>query len=213
MSCVAAHYYKFGSISPEIVMITIFHTFYVWDALNSEAAILTTMDITTDGFGFMLSFGDLAWVPFTYSMQVRYLADRQLNWAPWQLAAILVLNLIGFWIFRGANGQKNDFRTNPQAANVNHLQYLTTETGSKLIISGWWGMARHINYLGDWIMGLTWCLPCGFSHPLPYYYAIYFAILLIHRERRDEEKCAAKYKQDWVKYCRLVPWRIIPYIY
>lgn len=33
-------------------------------------AILTTMDITTDGFGFMLVFGDLAWVPFTYSLQV-----------------------------------------------------------------------------------------------------------------------------------------------
>ena len=27
-----------------------------------QAAILTTMDITTDGFGFMLAFGDLAWV-------------------------------------------------------------------------------------------------------------------------------------------------------
>lgn len=33
-------------------------------------SILTTMDITTDGFGFMLAFGDLAWVPFTYSLQV-----------------------------------------------------------------------------------------------------------------------------------------------
>lgn len=27
------------------------------------------MDITTDGFGFMLAFGDLSWVPFTYSLQ------------------------------------------------------------------------------------------------------------------------------------------------
>ena len=36
---------------------------YVADALWNEAAILTTMDITTDGFGFMLAFGDLAWVP------------------------------------------------------------------------------------------------------------------------------------------------------
>ena len=34
-------------------------------------AILTTMDITTDGFGYMLAFGDLAWVPFTYSLQAR----------------------------------------------------------------------------------------------------------------------------------------------
>ena len=34
------------------------------------------MDITTDGFGYMLAFGDLAWVPFTYSLQARpeYLA-------------------------------------------------------------------------------------------------------------------------------------------
>ena len=33
------------------------------------------MDIATEGFGFMLSFGNLAWVPFTYSLQARYLVD------------------------------------------------------------------------------------------------------------------------------------------
>jgi hypothetical protein len=40
-------------------------------SLSLAQSILTTMDITTDGFGFMLAFGDLAWVPFTYSLQVR----------------------------------------------------------------------------------------------------------------------------------------------
>lgn len=49
---------------------------YVLDALYFEKAILTTMDITTDGFGFMLAFGDLAWVPFTYSLQARVLVDH-----------------------------------------------------------------------------------------------------------------------------------------
>jgi len=42
------------------------------------------MDITTDGFGLMLAFGDLAWVPFTYSLQAHYLASREpisLSWA------------------------------------------------------------------------------------------------------------------------------------
>ena len=34
------------------------------------------MDIATEGFGFMLSFGNLAWVPFTYSLQARYLVDH-----------------------------------------------------------------------------------------------------------------------------------------
>ena len=34
------------------------------------------MDITTDGFGFMLAFGDLVWVPFTYSLQCRYILEN-----------------------------------------------------------------------------------------------------------------------------------------
>jgi hypothetical protein len=50
---------------------------YVWDALYMEKAILSTMDITTDGFGYMLAFGDLAWVPFIYSLQVYGLRERE----------------------------------------------------------------------------------------------------------------------------------------
>ena len=59
-----------------MLLVCAFHALYVWDALWSEKAILTTMDITTDGFGFMLTFGDLTWVPFTYSLQARYLVDH-----------------------------------------------------------------------------------------------------------------------------------------
>lgn len=122
------------------------------------------------------------------------------------------------------------------------LKYMETATGSKLLISGWWGTARHINYFGDWLMALAWSLPCGkfcifmyvdekgsrcldpyyshglyatlgFSSPLPYFYPIYFAVLLIHRELRDEEKCHKKYGKDWDRYCEKVRWRIIPYVY
>jgi len=39
------------------VIVTFTQAFYVLDALWNEPAILTTMDITTDGFGFMLAFG------------------------------------------------------------------------------------------------------------------------------------------------------------
>lgn len=31
------------------------------------------MDLMHDGFGFMLAFGDLVWVPFTYTLQAYYL--------------------------------------------------------------------------------------------------------------------------------------------
>lgn len=65
-----------GYVSTPLLLVCAFHGLYVLDALWLEKAILTTMDITTDGFGFMLAFGDLAWVPFTYSLQARYLLDH-----------------------------------------------------------------------------------------------------------------------------------------
>ncbi len=63
---------------------------------------------------------------------------------------------------------------------------------------------------------LSWCLPCGLTglvSIIPYFYCIYFATLLIHRERRDDMACKAKYGGDWNTYCKLVPYRIIPYVY
>jgi delta14-sterol reductase len=75
-----------------------------------KPSILTQMDITTDGFGFMLSVGDLLWVPFTYSLQARYLASHPKDLGIWGTAAVLAVNLIGYWIFRAANSEKDEFR-------------------------------------------------------------------------------------------------------
>ncbi|KAL7747586.1 erg24, C-14 sterol reductase [Sorochytrium milnesiophthora] len=118
------------------------------------------------------------------------------------------------YIFRCANTQKDNFRNNPNDPWVRHLKYMDTERGTKLLISGWWGTARHINYFGDWLMSVAWSLPCGFAHfPIPYFYPIYFAVLLVHRFYRDEHSCRKKYGKDWDKYCRIVRWRIIPGIF
>ena len=72
------------------------------------------MDITTDGFGFMLAFGDLAWLPFTYSIQARYLSIHPVELGYTGVAAILGVQLAGYYIFRASNSQKNVFRTNPE---------------------------------------------------------------------------------------------------
>lgn len=45
---------------------------------------------------------------------------------------------------------------------------------------------------GDLLMALAWSLPTGFETPVTYFYVVYFAILLIHRQRRDDENCAKK---------------------
>ena len=92
-------------------------------------------------------------------------------------------------------------------------EFIETERGGLLLTSGWWGISRHSNYLGDWLMGLAWSLNCGFGRLIPYFYPIYFAILLIHREWRDSKHCAAKYGSDWTRYTEKVRWRIIPGLY
>ena len=56
-------------------------------------------------------------------------------------------------------------------------------------------------------------MPCGFASPVPYFYPIYFTILLVHRERRDHDLCRQKYGADWDRYCEAVPWRILPGVY
>ncbi|KAL7558443.1 hypothetical protein ACA910_015781 [Epithemia clementina (nom. ined.)] len=210
IACLRQQYIQLGYVTGSMLMINLFQGIYVWDALYQERAILTTMDVTTDGFGFMLVFGDLAWVPFTYSLQARYLVNHDPHLSYLSLAAIFALYIVGYTIFRGANGQKDVFRRDPLDPQVAHLSFLQTKRGTKLLTSGWWGMARKINYTGDWIMGLTWCLVCGFGSIVPYYYAIYFAILLVHRSMRDDQMCQAKYGEDWQTYKQLVPYRFIP---
>ncbi|KAJ5626176.1 hypothetical protein N7510_002485 [Penicillium lagena] len=242
LSNVAHQYRTYGYVTDSIVLVTIFQGFYILDALYMEPAIMTTMDIIMDGFGYMLSFGDVVWVPHIYSVQSRYLSifPYELGWTG--RAFVLGVIAVGYSIFRGANNQKNRFRTNPDDPKLKHIKYIETASGSKLMTSGWWGLARHINYLGDWTMSWAYCLPTGVAgyviiesiNPgtgnlqkqalqtaeargwgmiLTYFYMLYFAILLIHRERRDEEKCKKKYGADWDRYTSMVRSRIIPGIY
>jgi protein-S-isoprenylcysteine O-methyltransferase Ste14 len=210
----AAQFEQHGVLTTPMCLVFAFQFLYVADYFLHEEAILTTWDIKHERLGWMLVWGDLVWVPFIYSLQAQYLVEHthELPW--WGTAAIVALNLAGYAIFRGANWQKHQFRKDPDAPVWGRKpEYLVTRHGTLLLASGWWGIARHVNYLGDLMMALAWCLPCLFEQPLPYFYFAYFLILLLQRERRDHAACSAKYGADWEAYCTKVPWRIIPHVY
>lgn len=78
------------------------------------------MDIVTDGFGYMLSIGDLCWVPFTYTLQARYLAFHPTYLSKEAIAGVLAVQAVGYYIFRASNGEKNDFRNgkNPKGTSL-----------------------------------------------------------------------------------------------
>ncbi len=208
-------YEEWGYVSKSMVLVWIFQMFYIVDYFWNEEAILTTMDIKHENFGFMLAFGDLVWVPMTYSLQAHYLINRVPDLPWWGVAAIVATNMLGLYIFRAVNLQKHKFRGDPENVRIwgKKPEYLQTEQGGRLLLSGFWGWSRHFNYVGDILMALSWSLPCLFDSALPYFYPIYFAILLIHRERRDHHFCSTKYGADWDRYCEKVRWRIIPGVY
>jgi delta14-sterol reductase len=85
------------------------------------------MDITTDGFGFMLAVGDLVWVPFVYSLQARFLAFNPVSLGSALSAAVLALNFIGYYIFRVSNNEKDLFRNgkNPKSTFIFEVSFQT----------------------------------------------------------------------------------------
>lgn len=211
-SAAAKEYELTGTVSTAQVLLNVAQAVYVVDSLVFEDAILSTMDITTDGLGIMLVFGDLAWVPFSYTLQARTIA-RGTDLSAAGLALATVLCAAGYYVFRRSNLVKHRFRTDPGHPLVRHLETMPTRRGTKLIVSGLWGLCQHPNYLGDLLFSVGMSAYCGFSSLFAWYYPIYFLVLLVHRQLRDDHHCRAKYGADWDKYTARVPYKIFPYIY
>lgn len=211
LACLHHQYHSQGSVTDSLVLVNLLQAFYIFEGVLNEEGCLTMMDIATDGFGFMLAFGDLAWLPWSYSLQARYLALEQnryeLGWT--KCGLIVGVSVLGYYIFHSANQQKSDFKQ----GKLDHLKSIETPTGSKLLADGWWSKSQHINYFGDWLIGWSWCLPTGAMTLLTYFYVIYFGVLLVHRQTRDEAKCRSKYGKAWEAYEKQVPYKIVPYVY
>jgi protein-S-isoprenylcysteine O-methyltransferase Ste14 len=215
-------------ISPGAVVVALAHWYYILDYNWNEPAYLTTTDIRHDLFGWMLTYGDFGFLCWYYSFAYcGYLAwqDRPLthNWE--FVIAGTVIHILAMILFRWSNIQKHYFRTyiaeGGDLADYKvwgkPVEYIHTEEGSYLLLSGFWGLARHFNYIGDLVMCIGWVLLCsGSGHPFPFVpvsYCIYFWLMDIHRMFRDEHRCRAKYKTDWEKYEMLVPYRILPRVF
>ena len=91
----------------------------------------------------------------------------------------------------------------------------TISDGQKtLLVNGFWGLSRHINYLGEILMatGIILCV----GHPTliwPWLYPLYYVALLLPRQLDDDKRGALKYGALWKVYKDKVPYKIIPYIY
>lgn len=226
LSFAAKQYENLGYVTNSMVILNILQAAYVIDYFLNEVWYLRTIDIAHDHFGFYLAWGDMVWLPFMYTLQSVYLVYNPVNLPLWAAAGVLVLGLAGYFIFRSANSQKDYFRAQIKKTGQCEIwgkpavyipaEYKTSDgivKQSCLLASGWWGISRHFNYVGDLMNSLSYCLACGVSHLLPQFYFVFMTVLLVHRAFRDDVKCKQKYGVFWKTYCQKVPYKIIPYVF
>uniref|UniRef100_A0A3P9L4E8 7-dehydrocholesterol reductase n=1 Tax=Oryzias latipes TaxID=8090 RepID=A0A3P9L4E8_ORYLA len=156
-------------------------------------------------------------------LQGLYLVYHPVQLSDASALAVLLLGLLGYYIFRSTNHQKDLFRRHDGSCTIwgrkpsfIECSYRSADGGlhrSKLLTSGFWGVARHFNYTGDLMGSLAYCAACGLGHILPYFYIVYMTILLVHRCVRDEHRCSSKYGKDWKRYTDAVPYRLIPGVF
>lgn len=202
------------------MLVTVFHIIYVVDLFYNEDWYTRTIDISHDHFGFMLAWGDTTFLPTLYTIQAQYLARHPTHLSRTQALAILAFGVAGYLMFRSANYQRDYVRNHDGNVNIwgKPARYIRckyrTDDGkqhsSLLLTSGWWGVARHCNYLADLIQAWAMCAACGFTHILPWSYFFWMLCLLYHRAGRDEKRCRNKYGKIWDDYCQQVPYRFIP---
>jgi Delta24(24(1))-sterol reductase len=211
------------AVTTSMALTVFYHACYVNACYKGEECVPMSIDITHEKFGWMLAWGNLVFVPFLFPLSAYYLVVSQADIAPRWALLLLALHLAGYYIFDTANSQKDYFRANgrtlrrafPQLpwAHLEAPRSLRTARGTALLLDGWWRRARHMNYTGDLMMAWAWALTCGFGSAVAYVYPVYLTLLLLHRERRAERLNRRKYGADWDAYCRLVPYRFLPYVY
>jgi 7-dehydrocholesterol reductase len=220
----AAHQWAtLGRLTNSMVLVNALQLIYVLDLVWREAWYLRTIDIQHDRFGFYLAWGSLVWIPFVYTLPAAYLAVHPVDLSTPAALGVLALGLAGYAVFLSANAQRDGFRRADGPCRVWRREAVAiparfvTADGrvhdTRLLASGWWGLARHANYAGDLMMATAFGLACGVQHVLPYLYAIYLTGLLVHRVHRDERRCRAKYGAAWDAYCARVPYRMIPFVW
>ncbi|MFZ5438507.1 MAG: DUF1295 domain-containing protein [Myxococcota bacterium] len=187
-------------------------TFFLVEYLNFEEVHLYTYDFMAEKVGFKLGWGCLTFYPFFYSVGLWTQAEKP---NPHTHPALLVLCVVLFftgWAFaRGANMQKFHFKRDP---NRKFLGITPEALEGRVLVNGFWGLSRHINYLGELLMASAITLSLGYPGAWePWLYPLYYVVLLFPRQYADDQRCAKKYGPLWDAYVQRVRWRIIPFVY
>lgn len=199
--------------SPGVVLYLALFSFFLVEYLVFERVHLYTYDFVAERVGFKLGWGCFCFYPFFYAVGLWTTAELpDPRWPGWAYGIIGVLFLSGWVLARGANLQKYWFKRDPTRKAFGFIAPEALE--GRVLVSGFWGLSRHVNYLGELLMATSLTLSLGHPGILgPWLYPLYYLSLLVPRQLDDDRRCAEKYGPLWDTYRERVRWRIVPFIY
>lgn len=211
-----------GSLS---LAMTVYAGCFAWflvEYLLGEEVHLYTYDIFAEKIGFKLVWGCLVFYPCFYCIGVIPIAMAQptaIDMTSAQAAFTTALFFCGWIITRGANMQKFCYRTQPACKTfLFGLVRQECIPGTRILVSGWWGAARHFNYFGEIVQAIALSIPALLVGPdgwkwITLLYPLYYIALFVPRQFDDDALCRAKYGPVWDEYVARVPSRIVPFVW
>merc|ERR1712109_377799 len=90
--------------------------------------------------------------------------------------------------FKETNGECIIWGRKAKFIQVEYKTHDGKKKKSKLLTSGFWGMSRHMNYVFELMLALSWSLPAlgnnagtSLARISPFFYFFFLLILLVHR--------------------------------
>jgi len=207
-----------GNVSLAVMVVS--HVVYCYCVyFGDEKSCPHMFDIKYEGLGFAQTYGEVAIVPFIYTLPCYLCANYPDAGSYYDVRVVVatVTLVVSFYINGQANHQKTQFRTkgwkNYPVDDV--IKPMTSDPERAYYCGGWWGFSRHPNYLGEIMTSFGWSLLAGFTHPLIWFYPIFLVSILVPRIERLEERSKLKFENvdEWRKYERRVPYKVVPYLY
>ena len=216
LSFAAHHWLLFGPLaSPGIYLSAALITYFVIDYLTFEEVHLYTYDLFAERVGFKLGWGCIIFYPYFYSISLWTTVQLPNPQTPgWLLSIYVIIFFTGWMLARGANMQKYYFKKYPERPFLGIKPQILTDGNKTILVNGFWGASRHINYLGEILMASGIILCTGYPSLIwPWLYPLYYVVLLFTRQNADDKRCALKYGKLWNSYTEKVPYKIIPFVY
>lgn len=204
------------------------------DLLVFEYHLASSFFLQGEGVGaFLLLRNALA--PFFNSLIAKYAWEHKITGMPtWAVCVTIVLFAFGWFIKRRADKLKYEFRIDPsnpkfhsKFCTVTHFKgsiknseifpdadTIQTFQQRRLLVSGYWGIVRQPNYLGEIISYLSLTIPLIWSFAWPPFIAVLIIVVhLILRGKQTSNRNFNRYNSHWTRYCQRVKNILIPKVF